>query len=320
MMKTSRIHAGSIGAGALAVLALTAFGLTACNDKGDKKAATQVVAKVNGDEISVHQINFILGRADGVTAENAGQAKREILDKLIDQQLAVRQAEEKKLDRNPEVMQAVEAARRDILARAYLKQVAESQPKPSTEEIRAFYNERPELFAQRRVFNLQQLLVAADATVTADLNQWAAQGKPLQEIAATLNQRKIPFKADAGVRGAEQLPMEALPKLAALKDGQTTVLPTPQGVLVIRVMASEAKPVDEATATPRIQQFLANKRNSEAVSQQMKTLRDQAKIEKLGEFADNAAPAAAPAATAPAPTAPATMDDKAIAKGVAGLK
>jgi EpsD family peptidyl-prolyl cis-trans isomerase len=324
MMKTSRIHAASLGAGALALLAIASLGLSGCNDKGEKKAATQVVAKVNGDEISVHQINFVLGRAEGITTENAPRAKREILDKLIDQQLAVHQAEEEKLDRTPEVMQALDAARRDILARAYLKRLADSQAKPTAEEAKTFYTEHPELFAQRRVFNVQQLLVAGDATLAGEIQQWASQNKPMQDIAATLNNRRIRFNADAGVRAAEQLPMEVLPKLAALKDGQTAVLPGPQGILVIRVLASEAKPVDEATAVPRIQVFLANKRSNEFVAAQMRGLRDKAKIEKLGEFADNAAPAAAaPAAAAPAaatPATPAAMDDKAIAKGVAGLK
>ena len=67
---------------------------TGCGKSDEKKAATQVAAKVNGDEISVHQINNVLTRATGITADNAPQAKREILDKLIDQQLAVQQAEE----------------------------------------------------------------------------------------------------------------------------------------------------------------------------------------------------------------------------------
>ena len=293
----------------LSAFLLSTLGLGGCGHGDDKKkSATQVVARVNGDEISVHQVNFILGHAEGITEENAGQAKREILDKLIDQQLAVQQAEEKKLDRSPAVMQAVEAAKREILSRAYLEQIAGGQPKVSTDEAHRFYGEHPELFAQRRVFNLQQLLVAADAGVANDLAQWAAQGKSLQDIAAALSARKVKFTADAGVRGAEQMPMESLAKITSLKDGQTAVITTDHGTLVVRVLASEAKPVDEATAVPRIQQYLANRRNSDTIAREMKALREKARIEKLGEFADGSAPAAN------------AIDDKTIAKGVTGLK
>ena len=84
------------------------------------KAATQVAAKVNAEEITVHQVNNILARNPNVKPEAAGEAKREILNRLIDQQLAKQEAIEAKLDRSPNVMQAIEAARSEILARAHL--------------------------------------------------------------------------------------------------------------------------------------------------------------------------------------------------------
>ena len=127
-----------------------------CGKSDDKKAATQVAAKVNSDEITVHQINNVLARAPNVTPEVAERAKREILDKLIDQQLAQQQAIEKKLDRSPNVLQVLEAAKTEILARAYLEQIAAAQPKPTPEEAKKYYAEHPELFARRRVFNLER--------------------------------------------------------------------------------------------------------------------------------------------------------------------
>src|SRR5574343_1793305 len=131
---------------------VVAVPLAGCSDdKSGSKGANQVAAKVNGAEISVHQINSIPSKENGVTNDNAAKARKEILDRLVDQQIAVEQAIAKKLDRNPEVLLNSESARRDILARAYLEQIAAAQPKAGDDEIRKYYDEHPDLFAKRRV-------------------------------------------------------------------------------------------------------------------------------------------------------------------------
>lgn len=304
---------------ALALLSTLAV-LPGCGKEEHKKAATQVVAKVNGDEISVHQVNFVLSRAQGISPENAEQAKKEVLDKLIDQQLAIQQAEATKLDRDPGVMQTLEAARRDILARAYLEKIAAAQPKPSTDEARKYYVDHPELFAERRVYNLQEILVAP--TNVGDVQQLVAQNKSMQDIAAALKSRDIKFAANAGVRPADQLPPQVATKLHGTKDGQTVLIEAPQGAMVAHVVASQVQPVPESEALPRIQQYLANQRNSQAVANEVKTLRAKAKIEQTGEIAlaPTSAAAAPVAAPAKAPEAASGVNADSVAKGVAGLK
>ena len=56
--------------------------------------------------------------------------------------------------------------------------------------------------------------------------------------------------------------------------------------LVIRVAATRAAPIDEASAAPLIRQFLLKRRSSEAIAAEMKHLRGRARIEYLGEFGD----------------------------------
>ena len=143
-----------------------ALGIAGCGNKDAEKPkpATQIAAKVNSGEISVHQLNYVLTRTPGagaVSAEMAPKIRREVLDRLVDQELAVEKAIEKKLDRSPEVLLALENARREILARAYVEQITAGAPKPTIEEAKKYYAENPPLFAERRIYNIQEIVLPA---------------------------------------------------------------------------------------------------------------------------------------------------------------
>lgn len=309
------------------VLALSlTLGLSACGDKDGSKPASQVAAKVNSEEISVHQINFVLARsgAGAVTPEQAPKVRRDILGKLVDQQLAVEQAVEKKLDRSPDVVMAIEAARRDILARAYVDQLASTASKPTPEEAKKYYAEHPQLFAERRVFNIQELVLAPTPGVADQLKGLLGAGKPLEEVATWLKGKDIKFTGRSATRPAEQIPLDLLPKIHALKDGQGMVVESAQNVTVMRVVASQSAPVDEATALPRIQQYLGNQRGGEVAASEFKQLKAKAKITYLGEFAGMEANAPAAEIQNAAPVATEATEkpkaDTSMEKGIAGLK
>jgi len=309
------------------------LGLAACGNKDEKKAATQVAAKVGSEEISVHQINQVLSRGSsaGATPAAVQALSREVLEKLIDQQLAVEQATEEKLHRSPEVVSQIEAARRDILARAYMQKIAGALPKPGADDIKKYYAEHPQLFSERRVFNVQEIVVPAAPGLAEQLRSFAASGKPIVEVANWLKSKEIKFDGGSATRAAEQIPLERLAQIHALKDGQSVVMEAPQAITLLRVASSQSSPVAEAAALPRIEQFLTNQRASEAVATNIKQLRAAAKITYMGEFAKtegSATPPAAaakdaapaPAAPTPAEATPAANGKTAIEKGVAGLK
>lgn len=303
------------------------IGLTACGKKDSTAPATQVAAKVGSEELSVHQINQVLSRTNtsGASPEAVKAMSRDVLEKLIDQQLAVTKAIDSKLDRTPETVAAIETAKRDILARAYLQKVAAAQPKPTAEEAQKYYAEHPQLFSQRRIFNIQEIVAPASPGLAEQLRSMAASGKSMEDVAAFLKAKDIKFNGGSASRPAEQIPLEILTKVHVLKDGQNLVLDSPKSVTYLRLASSQASPVDQATALPRIDQFLTNQRASEAIAADMKQLRASTTITYMGEFANPAAPAASAEvkvekSTINTPAAPVDKAQSAIEKGVAGLK
>jgi len=307
--------------GALLLAAAVAAG---CGKRDEKAPATQVAAKVNGDEITVHQISDALAR-QRVRPEQAEAAKRQVLERLIDQQLARQQALEKKLDRTPRTVQAIEAARSEILARSYIEQLAAAQGKPDAEAVKKYYAEHPELFSQRRLFSIEELIVARnEESVAAGIRQGAAKAKDLAEVATWLKTENIEAAAQRGVRAAEQIPLPWLAEMQKMKDGEMRVFENGERLSVIRVAASRPAPVDEAAATPFIQQFIFNQRLNETIGKQIQSLRDKSNIEYMGEFSGKAKDAAAKPKAAPEPfqkpaAEPAPVNSPGFDKGIRGL-
>lgn len=315
----------------LLLLLSAALGLAACGNKEAEKPATQIAAKVNSGEISVHQINYVLTRAGAGanTPEKAAKIRREILDRLVDQELAVEKAVEKKLDRSPDVLMAIESARREILARAYIEQITAALAKPTAEEAKQYYSEHPQLFAERRIYNIQEIVLPASAGVTNELREMLNAGKSMEDIANWLKGKDIKFAGGSATRPAEQIPLELLPKIHPLKVGQGLLIEGPQSITLMRLAAAQSVPISEDIALPRIQQFLGNQRAGEAAKQEFKALKAKAQITYMGDFADTADGTAARVATVPGAPAPAGVPDSgtskstadiATEKGIAGLK
>jgi EpsD family peptidyl-prolyl cis-trans isomerase len=278
--------------GAVAVVALCA----GCHRGSGAADASQVVAVVNREEISVHQINHVLQRAPGVTPESADAAGRAILDRLVEQELAVQGALQMKLERDTQVMQSLTAARREVLARAYAARIAEQVAKPDAATVAARYAARPELFAERRIYELQEFIVQADAAEVEALRQRLQSSASVGEVVSWLRSRKLPLRSQVTTQPAEALAPALLDRLLRVRDGQAIMLAAPGSASIVYRAASQAAPLSLAQASPFIEQALWGELRAAAVQQAVEGLRRTSEVRLLGRFAAAAsAPVASPA-------------------------
>lgn len=261
----------------------------ACGKKKDSepvKTESQVVAKVNGDEILIHQVNFQLARMGQLNEAQSKLASKQILSKLVEQQLLKRQAIDTKLDRDPTVLLALEASKDEILSQAYLEQLMLKAAKPSASEIDSFYKSHPELFEKRSIYRLQELVIDVNKDKFAEVEKNLKAIKGINEIAIWLKDNNYVFSANSNVRAAEQLPVEMLKKLQPLKEGEFIVVPTERSLNIVHLAAIQSAPVSRDKATPIIEQYFINLAKSKLAKDEIKTLNDKAKIEFLGAFSD----------------------------------
>lgn len=284
---------------ALVVLLVTLTGLASCSKNNESKPTGPPAAKVGTHEIPAQLVNQLVARTNP-SPQAVQMLRREMLEKLIDQRLTAEEATVNKLDRTPEVEAQFEAARREVLSRAYLQSIINATPKPSADEMRTYYREHPPLFAERRIFDLQEIIVGAAAPdVMEQVSGRVRAASSLEEIADWLTSRQIKFGRGTANRAAEQIPLELLTRVHALKDGQLAVIPSRQGFSVLKVVSSETAPLSEAAALPRIEQFLVNQRGAAAIKLNLQQLRARSGVSYLGEFARAGPQTPASAAAAP---------------------
>jgi len=302
MRSEDKNRCARLGAAALAVLAASV--LVACGPKKEAAAGDDVVAKVGADEITASQLQIALQKQRGMRPDANDPAARQVLDQLIDEQIIAQKAVATKLDQDPRVVAQIESARRDILARRFIEQIAESAPKPTADAVQKFYDSRPALFAQRKVFTLQRTDIQVPDDRRSEVDAKVQSVKTSAELSDWLKAQKLAFTTKSEQDASEQLPPNVLDKLSSMKDGQSMVVPSQFGVAALTLVSSAAapKPLDEAR--PAIEQFLGNQGKRELVVGLQRTLRKDVKVEYKGRFA--ASQPAGGELAMPAPTSSST--------------
>ena len=300
---------------ALHIALLAALALGACGKGDARKPATQVAAKVNSEEISVHQVNRVIER---LARSDPGRATAaQVLERIIDEELIVQKAREAKLDRDPRVVQAIEDAQRHILVQAYVdKAIGSSRSTP--EEVKAFYAQNPALFERRRVYRFLEVLAAVPEDKGDALKAQVARAKTLNDVSGWFRSQGIAYNFATWTKPAEQLPRGYPVLFADLSDGEMAVLPSPAGGMsVIQVIQSKDAPLSEQEAKPIIERALAMRKGAEHADADLKRLRAKASIEYVGDFkaAQRDAPPAAVQAAVPGARTAGHME-----KGISSLR
>ncbi|MBV6319957.1 EpsD family peptidyl-prolyl cis-trans isomerase [Duganella violaceipulchra] len=315
------------GRGAIYLAVVVALGLVGCGNSKEKKPG-QTLVSVNGEEITILQLNEELARANVPVAQQAA-ARKQLIESLVDRQLLLNQAAKDKTDRDPKVVQAIERAKALIVAQSYLQKQVGAVARPTKAEIGEYFDKHADLFAHRKTLDMRQLVVAS-----ADMNDAAKAAidasKSLDELAGWFDTHGVKYARAQSVRSSADLPPELAAKLLAMPKGERFIVREGDRSIIASISEVRETPVTLEASSNQIEQFLYNKKIKDASDAEIARLRAAAKIDYVNpadQPGAKAAPAAAtpPGAASAAPAlapaaAPATPAEDINARGVAGLK
>ena len=274
-------------------LACVAALLAACGKKSDDTSAA--VATVNGEKISQNQLDYAVKQIAAARPGASAPDSATVLQSLVEQRLAVQKAEKDKLDRSPGVLQALEAARKDALARYYVEQFAAKVPKPTADEVKQYYDSHPANFGQRKIYMIQRVDARVSPDQTGPLSASVQAAAGAAAVADLLKAKASATQVTHSAQPAESLgPL--LPKISTMSVGQTIAIPQPQGLTALTLVEIRPQPATLEQAKGPIEQILWNQRKREALQAETKELRSKARIDYLGKFAPGTTPATAASA------------------------
>ncbi|AHG64501.1 peptidylprolyl isomerase [Advenella mimigardefordensis] len=266
-------------------------------------ALAQNVATVNGKAITSDQVDTAVKTLVARGATDSPALREQITEQLINSAVLSQEAEKQGVDKNPEVQFAIENARQEIMIGSMMRDWAKTHP-VSDEAIKKAYDDFKAQSAGEQEYQVKHILVKDETAANKLLKDIKAKKISFADAAKknSIDPGSGKNGGDLGWAPAENYVPEFAEAVKAAKKGQLLDKPVKSQFGWHIIQVTDSRPVKVPTleeAKPQISQMLSQ----QSLQEQMKKLRDEAKIEKTPAegAADKPAeqPAAAPATEAP---------------------
>lgn len=171
---------------AAALMVLTA----ACDDK-PKVPTGQVVVTVNGDDVTVHELNSELQLLRAPPSTPRKQVEQVALARVVERKMLSDVARKRGLDKNPQFLLAQRRTDDGLLVQALQTDIAQKVTPTTREAAQKFIGENPSLFAERKIFTIDQIrFLRPDNIAQIGLEP----AKTMTDVARVLSAAKIRFE------------------------------------------------------------------------------------------------------------------------------
>ena len=242
-----------------------------------KKATGQVVAVVNGDEITLDELNAELNSVNLPPSADKKLAMRQLLQQVVDRRLLAQTAKGQGLDRDPAYVTQQRRMNEDLLVRMYAKKSADTIPVPTASEIDKYIAEHPMIFGSRTRYKLDQIRfeMPADPSKLKALET----DHSMDAITARLTSMGIKFQRGNSALDSGSVAPAALKQVTSLPPGEPFITPAGRQIAVSVITGTEPLPVPEAQVRPLAVQALRNDSLNKIGETRLKEARAKGKIE-----------------------------------------
>ncbi len=288
--------------------------LSGCGDdkkKAEKAPAGQVIARVAGDEVTIHELNTERRYVNVPANMKDEDVSRGLLEALVERKALVKRATDAGLDRQPNVLLELRRAREQVLAQAYIQQQAATRTPVAKRDIEKFVADNPRMFADQQVLYLDQV-ATANASITQELVAALDKAKNLNEVETILDQNSVKHFRRLDSTSTATLPPELVTQIKKAKSDDVLLIRSGEVAYFSVLLSERPQPLtgDDALAVAR--RSLQARKNQADIAEIREAAKQGIEVVYLGDYvAIMASKADANSAGTPAPAegAPAKSDE-----------
>lgn len=234
------------------LLALTAIAVLTPASAAPRAASgeTQVIARIEGREITVSELRSEIGRLGLSLADP--DAEKIALDNIINRKLLANAARTADMHRQPEAQRRIAAAQEQALADYYLA-AATQPPEPSHAEIEDYVFANPDLFADRKVYGFSVLTLSTSTFEKRDFTPLFDETRDFAALKEALDRTGAGFTEATTLRAGDAFPKPIREQLGKYGLRDNIVIKGDRETQIMKITSVRAAPIaaDEAPAIAR---------------------------------------------------------------------
>jgi peptidyl-prolyl cis-trans isomerase C len=278
--------------------------LSACGGKDDAAALDkgQVVATVDGKDITVSQLNAELSGVALPAGDQRKQVEIGALQGLVNRTILANIARQRGIDKTPNYVLQQQRADEALLVQMLQRDIASKIAPPTRDEAAKFMTDNPDLFAQRKIFTLDQI----QFQMPQDVNKLRGYEplKTMEEVESRVIEDGLEHRRQNSQLDSVGANPELIRQITKLPPGEIFIIPANGSVVANKILAAKLEPFTGERAEQYAMMMIQQKKVADATEKQLaetiKKAREAVKYQKGYEPPKPPAGAAAPAPAKPA--------------------
>lgn len=271
---------------------LVALGSAALVAGCQSKPTGQVVATVDGDEVTLTELNAELATMQIPPNTDKKLVQNAALERIIERKLLASAARQDGIDQNPEFIVRRQQMEDALLVQLLAKKIGGGVKAPAAGAVDKFMADNSNMFAGRTIYAVDQ--IQFDTPKRQDYIKQLAATHSMTDVIAVLDSNGIKYQRGNAQMDSAMVPPQMMAQILKLPPNEPFVVPMGAKMTVSVITGNKPAPMTGDQVRPYAVNAVRNAELAKLLQTRLESERGKAKVQYQPGFSRPPAPGAAP--------------------------